>query len=145
MFFVTYREQNRDVVQVGVGWRRGKTGGTPPPPSDGERQSEQATTEEEGGGEGWNHEVLTGCGDAWLQGSLDLAGMGKTAGLLLGEDQLVADGDLEDATGPFDELGLDTEPGLDLLRQTGGAGEVVSDAAVLDDDTLGHGRAPFEP
>jgi hypothetical protein len=69
--------------------------------------------------------------------------MGKAACLLLGEEQLIVDGDLEDATRSFDELGFDAELLLDLLRQTGGAGEVVSDAAVLDDDGCGHGAASF--
>jgi hypothetical protein len=75
-----------------------------------------------------------------LQGRFDLAGVGKAACLLLGEDQLIVDGDLEDSTGPLDELGLDAELLFDLLRQTGGAGEVVSDPAVLDDDGWGHTR-----
>ena len=82
-------------------------------------------------------------GDFRLEGGFDLAGVGKAAGVLLREDQLSVHRDLEDASGSLEELGLDTEPGLDLLRQTGGAREVVSDAAVLDGDTLGHGRAPF--
>ena len=35
---------------------------------------------------------------------------------------------------------MDAELLLDLLRQTGGAGVVVSDSAVLDDDGRGHTR-----
>jgi hypothetical protein len=80
-----------------------------------------------------------------LEGRLDLAGMGKAACLLLGEDQLVVDGDFEDSTGSLDELGLDAELLLDLLRQTGGAGVVVSDPAVLDDDARGHTRLLSPP
>jgi hypothetical protein len=73
-----------------------------------------------------------------FEDGLDLAGKGKTTCLSLGVDELVADGDLEDSAGPFDELGFDAELLLDLLRQTGGAGEVVSDSAVLDGDARNH-------
>ena len=68
----------------------------------------------------------------------DLAGTRETAGLLLGEDQLIADRDLEDASVAPDQLGLDAELLLELVRQTGGTGVVVSDGAVLDDDVSGH-------
>jgi len=63
---------------------------------------------------------------------LDLARHGKTLGLLLGEDQLVVDGDLEDAAAAPDELRLEAEPALNLRRQTGGARVVVSHCAVFD-------------
>ena len=66
--------------------------------------------------------------------------MRETTCLLLGEEQLVVDGDLEDPSGTLDELRLDPELLLDLLRQTGGAGVVVSDAAVLNDDSGSHDR-----
>jgi hypothetical protein len=66
--------------------------------------------------------------------------MGEAPRLFLGEEQLVVDGDLEDPTRPLDELRFDAELLLDLLRQTGGAGVVVSDSAVLDDDACGHTR-----
>ena len=79
-------------------------------------------------------------GGSLLEDGFDLAGVWETACLLLGEDQLVVDGDLEDSTGSLDELRLDAELLLDLLRQTGGAGVVVSDPAVLDDDGRGHTR-----
>jgi hypothetical protein len=75
-----------------------------------------------------------------LEDAFDLAGVRETACLLLGEEQLVVDGDLEDSSGTLDELRLDPEFPLDLLRQTGGAGVVVSDAAVLDNDRGSHNR-----
>jgi len=78
-----------------------------------------------------------------LESGLDLARKGKTACLFLGEEELVVDGHLEHSARPFDELGLDAELPLDLLRQTGGAGEVVSDPAILDDDACGHDPPPF--
>jgi hypothetical protein len=53
-------------------------------------------------------------------------------GLLLGEDQLVVDGNLEDASVAPDELGLETEPAFNLRRQTGGARVIVSQGAVFD-------------
>jgi hypothetical protein len=58
--------------------------------------------------------------------------------LSLGVDELVADGDFEDSASPFDELGRDAELLFNLLRQTGGAGVVVSDPAVLDGDARNH-------
>jgi hypothetical protein len=62
---------------------------------------------------------------------------GKATGLLLGEDQVVVQGDLEAATGAFDQPRFDTELILDLFRQTGGTRVVVSDGAVLDGEGLG--------
>jgi hypothetical protein len=79
-----------------------------------------------------------------LERGFDLAGEGKAARLLLGEEQLVVEGDFEDSSGTLDELRLDPELLLDLLRQTGGAGVVVSDSAVLDDDSGSHDPPPFE-
>jgi hypothetical protein len=55
--------------------------------------------------------------------------------LLFGEDQVVAEGDLETATGAFLQLRLDAELFFDLFRQTGGTRVVVSDGAVLDDES----------
>jgi hypothetical protein len=69
----------------------------------------------------------------------DLAGIGKTAGLLLGEHQLAVRLDLEDSAASLAELGLHAELPLDLFRQTGGARIVVSDGAVLDRHVSGHG------
>jgi hypothetical protein len=53
-------------------------------------------------------------------------------GLLLGEDQLVVDGDLENASAAPDQLGLEAELAFNLRRQTGGARVVVSHRAVFD-------------
>jgi hypothetical protein len=87
--------------------------------------------------------------DTWLgfgrpgaQLLLDLSRHGETAGLLLGEEQLVADGDLEDTPGAAHELGLDAELPLEIRRQTGGAGIVVSHPAVFDPH-VGHGGSSF--
>jgi hypothetical protein len=66
----------------------------------------------------------------------------ETPQLLLGEQQVVAHGDLEDATTAADELGCDAELLLDLGRQTGGTGVVASTGAVLDGDVvLRHGSS----
>jgi hypothetical protein len=73
-----------------------------------------------------------------LQGLHDLAGLGEAPGLFLGEDQLVAERDVEDAARALDQVGLNAELALDLVRQTGGSRVVVSDRAVLDRDVLGH-------
>jgi hypothetical protein len=63
-----------------------------------------------------------------------LALLGEAAERLLGEDQLVVERDLEDAATGGDQLALDTEFGLQLGRQTGGARLVVSLLAVFDLD-----------
>jgi hypothetical protein len=139
MFFVTYGEQNRDVPEEGKGGREGWS--APPPLSDPQSQTDQATAEQERGGEGRVHGSAGR--DSLLERGLDLAGKGKAARLFLGEEELVVDGHLEHSAGPFDELWLDAELLLDLLRQTGGAGEVISDPAVLDDDACGHDPPPF--
>jgi hypothetical protein len=73
-------------------------------------------------------------GETLLELVLDLAGLRETAQLSLREDQVVADGDLEDAATTADQLGGDAELAFDLSRQTGGAGVVVSAGAVLDGD-----------
>jgi hypothetical protein len=67
----------------------------------------------------------------------------EAAKLLLGEDQVVADGDLEDPAAALDEPGLKSELLLDLSRQTGGTRVVVSSDAVLDGDLGGHPNASF--
>jgi hypothetical protein len=56
----------------------------------------------------------------------------EAAQLFLGEDEVVSHGDLEDATAAANQLRLDAELLLDLGRQTGGTGVVVSARAVLD-------------
>jgi hypothetical protein len=70
--------------------------------------------------------------DPLLDGLGDLSGAGETAALLLGEDQLVADRDLEDASVASDEFGFDAELLLELVRQTGGTWVVVSACAVFN-------------
>jgi hypothetical protein len=80
----------------------------------------------------------SGAGDLHLELGRDLAGLGEAAGFLLGEDDLVAGCDLENSSGALDELGSDPELLLNLVRQTGGAGVVISDGAVLDRDTGWH-------
>jgi hypothetical protein len=62
--------------------------------------------------------------------------------LLLREEQLVIDGDLEDAAAAPDQLGLDAEPAFNLRRQTGGARVVVSHRAVFDANLLHVGLLP---
>jgi hypothetical protein len=62
--------------------------------------------------------------------------LGEAAERFLGEDQVVAHGDLENATTAADELGGDAELLLDLDRQTGGTGVVASAGAILDGDVL---------
>ena len=71
---------------------------------------------------------------AALELPLNLAGLREAARHLLGVDEIVADGDFEDAAAAADKLRLDTELLLDFSRQTGGPGEVVSAGAVLDGD-----------
>ena len=73
--------------------------------------------------------------DSLRQRLEDLFRLGKSTEGLLGEDQLAVAGDLENASLPFDQPGFDTELLLDLGRQTGGPGEIVSDAAVFDLDS----------
>jgi hypothetical protein len=136
MFFVTYGEQNRGVAKVGIGRREGWS--APPPPADPESEADEATADQDGGGERRMHRLAGR--DSLFESGLDLPGHGKAACLFLGEQELVVDGHFEDSTGPFHELGLDAELLFDLLRQTGGAREVVSDPAVLDDNACGHDR-----
>jgi len=50
----------------------------------------------------------------------------------LGENQLAVDVDLEHAAVGGDQLAIDAQVTLELSRQTGGAGLVVSFAAVFD-------------
>ena len=72
--------------------------------------------------------------DPFAQPLLDLPGHGEAAGLLLGVDDLVVHGDVEDASASADQLRRDSELALDLRRQTGGPGVVVSHSAVFDTD-----------
>jgi hypothetical protein len=50
------------------------------------------------------------------------------------EEELVVGGHFEDAAAAADDLAVDAELFLDFSRQTGGSGEVVSNAAVVDSD-----------
>jgi hypothetical protein len=58
---------------------------------------------------------------------------------VLGEDQLPVDDDVELARLARFEGGVEAGFLLDRGRETRGAGFVVSDVAVLDDDALAHG------
>ena len=81
-----------------------------------------------------------------MQSANDLARLREAPHLLLGEDQLIAESDVEDPARAFDQVGLNAELLLDVGRQTGGSGVVVSDGAVLDRDVLGHaGNPPPRP
>ena len=75
-----------------------------------------------------------GLGGPYLRAKLlfDLSRLREAAGLLLGEDQLVAGGDLENSARAADQLRLDAERPLEVRRQTGGARVVVSHPAVFD-------------
>ena len=83
-----------------------------------------------------------GFGASIAQDLFDLSRHGEAAGLFLGEDQVVAADDLEDAAGAAHELGFDAEFPLEIRRQTGGARIVVSHRAVFDPH-MGHGLPPF--
>jgi len=50
----------------------------------------------------------------------------------LGKHQLTVNGDLEDAAAGSNHLGLSAKIILDLSRQTGGAGFVVSNLAIFN-------------
>ena len=66
--------------------------------------------------------------------------LGRESSLvILREDLLVPDSDVEDSSAAADDRGVDLEFLLDLSRQTGGSGKVVSNAAVFDRDL--HGRS----
>jgi hypothetical protein len=58
----------------------------------------------------------------------------EAPGLVLREDESLALVDVEDAAGAAHELGIDAGLLLDLGRQTGGPGKVVSSSAVVDGD-----------
>lgn len=62
----------------------------------------------------------------------------KTSDVVLAEDELAVDDDIEDAAPARDELRLDLERILDLGRQTGGTGQIVSLLAVGDLDSHDH-------
>ena len=66
---------------------------------------------------------------------------GKAAFVVFGEDFLAVDRDDEDAAASPDDLRFDAQFFFDLSRQTGGSGEVVSNAAVVDSNV--HGEPGF--
>ncbi len=65
---------------------------------------------------------------------LHLARVGETPDPVLGEHELAIDSDVEDSVGTLDEHGLGAESFLEVGRQTGGPGFVVSSSAVSDSD-----------
>jgi hypothetical protein len=120
-------------------------GGPPAAPLRPQRQPEQAGAEKEGEGERKAH-ALAGSAlgaEPLLELSLDLARLGEAPQLFLGKDEVVPDGDLENASVTPDELRLDAELLRDLGRQTGGAGVVVSACAVLDGYLVWHAAPPI--
>jgi hypothetical protein len=68
--------------------------------------------------------------------------LGEAPELLLREHELAVDGDLENAAATLLQDRLDPCLLLDVGRQTGGTGQVVSDDAVLDDDF--HSLSPWQ-
>lgn len=74
----------------------------------------------------------SGSGQTLRDRGFDLAGLGEASGGLLREQELAVEGDLEHAARSLDQLGVEVEALGDFRRQTGGAGVVVSNDAVLD-------------
>jgi hypothetical protein len=72
----------------------------------------------------------------------DLVVLGKAPRLHLAEDPTTIHADLEGSPISLDEGHLRSEPFLQLRRQTGGMGIVVSNHAVLDADLLRHVELP---
>ena len=64
--------------------------------------------------------------------SEDLTRFGKASDRLLGEDQPAVGDDVEDAAAARDESGIEAPGLLELGRQTGGTGQIVSLLAVGD-------------
>jgi len=62
----------------------------------------------------------------------ELVQLRPAADLLLGEDELAVENDVELSAGALDERGVEATRLLDLGRQTGGPGKVVSLHAVGD-------------
>ena len=59
-------------------------------------------------------------------------GIGKSAQILFGKNEIAAVLNLEDSPSRFDQLGINTQFFLQFLRQTDGPGFVVSHPAVRD-------------
>ncbi len=62
----------------------------------------------------------------------DFARLRKPSGGFLRIHQGAVDDDFENAVLALDQLGFDSEPSFNVVRQTGGSGSVVSDNAVFD-------------
>lgn len=65
---------------------------------------------------------------------------GKPTQLLLGENQLTVQGDFKNAAAALDQGWLDAVLLLEISRQTGSLGIIVSDDAVFDFDRHGSSR-----
>jgi hypothetical protein len=76
---------------------------------------------------------------------LHLPGIGKPPYPQLREDQLAVASDLKGTTGALDQLRVDIQLLLDVCRQTGGSGVVVSNHTIfdLDLDSGCHSRGSF--
>lgn len=61
----------------------------------------------------------------------------KAALLMFAEDQPAVDFNIKDASGPFDEFGLNADFICDYCCQTGSLGGVVSNDTVRDTDSHG--------
>lgn len=85
----------------------------------------------------------SGSGELCPEGVGHLARLGEASFLLLGEDDCAVQGDMEHAAMPLDQLCFESELGLDLVRQTGGSGEVASGSTVFDDKSMIHPNSPF--
>jgi len=82
-------------------------------------------------------------GELRCEGGGHFSRFGKTAGLLLREEELIVEGDFEHAAGPFDQLCFEAELASDFVRQTDGSGIVASSGAVFDDKSMIHPNSPF--
>jgi hypothetical protein len=69
--------------------------------------------------------------------------MGEAMGVMLGVDHLPVHLDVEDAAVTGLELGVDAEVLLEIGRQTGGAGKIVSLRAIGDPNV--HASSAFPP
>src|SRR5207244_8200463 len=64
----------------------------------------------------------------------------EAAGIMLGKNSLPVHGDIKDAAASAHDMAVDADRFLDLRRQTGGTGKVVSDSAVIDSNVHGSDR-----
>ena len=84
-----------------------------------------------------------GSGELRRESGGHFAGFGKATRLPFREDDLIVEGDVEHAAGPFDQSGFEAKRALDFVRQTGGSGQVTSGSTVFDDEAMIHPNAPF--